>query len=410
MNRTFFFYFFIPGLLLALSMYNMMAMRSAFPKSKLLVTVAFAVLTVIAIWGYFQMGRTFASGIRNMSLTKNLITGTVFSIFVFQLFLAPIFLLEDVWRVGEWITGLFSSRQDNHMPSRRNFIASAGLVVAGIPFASMLHGITRGKYLYKLRSVSLTFDDLPDAFDGMKIVQISDIHSGSFDSKENVERGVKMMMEQEPDLIVFTGDLVNNYSDEILPYIPIFKKLEAKYGIFSILGNHDYGDYADWPDKQSKRKNLENLYQYHEQMGFRLLRNETVEIESGSDKIRLMGVENWGLPPFPQHGDLEAVLKESDKDSFNILLSHDPSHWDAQVVGHKQKVHLTMSGHTHGMQFGIEIPGWKWSPVKYKYPRWAGLYKKAEQFLYVNRGFGFLAFPGRVGIWPEVTLLELRKS
>ena len=248
------------------------------------------------------------------------------------------------------------------------------------------------------------------AFDGFKVVQISDMHIGSFHGHENqVKKAIELVNEQKPDLILFTGDLVNNFTEELNGWIPILSNLKAKYGMYSILGNHDYGDYYEWENEAEKAKNLNDLKQAHKNIGFRLLLNENEKISINNSEIAIVGVENWGLPPFPQYGNLNAAMNGSAEMPFKILMSHDPSHWDAEVI-EKTDIDLTLSGHTHGMQFGIEIGNIKWSPVKYKYPRWAGLYKDKDQYLYVNRGFGYIGFPGRVGMPPEITLIELEKA
>lgn len=331
-----------------------------------------------------------------------------------QLVLIVFLVGEDVFRLGKGlclylydVVGKGSSR-DSYVESRRIFLSRAATVTAAIPFAGILHGITAGKYNYKVRKKVLEFVDLPEAFDGFTITQISDIHSGSFDNAEKVAYGVDMANQQGSDVILFTGDLVNNKASEMEPWKDTFAKLSAPYGVYSVFGNHDYGDYAQWPSPEAKKQNLEDLAQIHKDMGFDLLRNENRHIEIDGQRICIAGVENWGLPPFPKYGNLEEALEGSC--DFRVLMSHDPSHWDAEVKNAEKHVHITLAGHTHGMQFGIEIPGFKWSPVKFKYPRWAGLYEEANKFLYVNRGFGYLAFPGRVGIWPEITVLELRKA
>jgi hypothetical protein len=271
----------------------------------------------------------------------------------------------------------------------------------------MLYGITKGKYDFKVKRVRLAFENLPEAFEGFRIVQISDIHSGSFDDREAVLRGIEMTNNEEADLVLFTGDLVNNDSREIIPYLEDFKKLSAPYGVYSVLGNHDYGDYKQWESVEAKQENMELLFDLQDKMGFKLLNNAHAIIKKGGDSIGIYGVENWGNPPFPQRGDLDKALSGSEDCGFKILLSHDPTHWDKKVIYHPIHIDLTLSGHTHGMQFGVEIPGFKWSPIKYIYPQWAGLYKKNRRYLYVNRGFGYLGFPGRVGIWPEITTFEL---
>ena len=320
-------------------------------------------------------------------------------------------LIEDITRLGQFLFRA-ATTQPSTLPGRRTFVSQIALGLAAIPFIGIIDGIWKGRYRYRVISHTLEFEDLPDEFDGFTIAQISDIHSGSFDNQEKVEYGVQMVNELGADAIMFTGDMVNNIATEAEPWIDTFKKLSGKNGVFSILGNHDYGDYWRFPSAQAKADNLNRLKEIHAEMGMDLLLNESRYFERGNKRLYLAGVENWGLPPFPQYGDLQTALNGIPNDAFTILLSHDPSHFDAEVKQHSKKVHLTLSGHTHGMQFGIEIPGWiKWSPVKFKYPKWAGLYPEPDgQVLHVNRGFGFLAFPGRVGMWPEITHITLRKK
>ena len=320
-------------------------------------------------------------------------------------------LIEDITRLGQFLFRA-ATTQPTTLPGRRTFISQIALGLAAIPFIGIIDGIWKGRYRYRVISHTLEFDDLPEEFDGFTIAQISDIHSGSFDNKEKVEYGVQMVNELGADAVMFTGDMVNNVATEAEPWIDTFKKLTGKSGVFSILGNHDYGDYWRFPSAQAKVDNLNRLKEIHAEMGMDLLLNESRFFERNGQRLYLAGVENWGLPPFPQYGDLQEALNGIPKDAFTVLLSHDPSHFDAEVKQHDKKVHLTLSGHTHGMQFGIEIPGWiKWSPVKFKYPKWAGLYPEPDgQILHVNRGFGFLAFPGRVGMWPEITHITLRKK
>lgn len=295
--------------------------------------------------------------------------------------------------------------------SRRRFVSQLALGLAAIPFASFLYGIYRGKYNFRVLNYTLHFDDLPDEFDGFRLTQISDIHSGSFDNPRKVEYAIDLINEQESDIIVFTGDMVNNKAEEMLPYKDMFKKLNARDGMYSVLGNHDYGDYIRWESEEIKRKNLEDLIGIQKEIGFDVLLNENRYIERNGERIAIVGVENWGKGGFKKAGDLKKAIETMNSDDFRILLSHDPSHWEAEVVEHEQKFHLTLSGHTHGMQFGIEIPGiFKWSPVKWRYKQWAGIYEKVGQFINVNRGFGYLAFPGRVGIWPEISVIELKKG
>lgn len=320
-------------------------------------------------------------------------------------------LIEDITRLGQFLFRA-ATTQPTTLPGRRTFISQIALGLAAIPFIGIIDGIWKGRYRYRVISHTLEFEDLPEEFDGFTIAQISDIHSGSFDNQEKVEYGVQMVNELGADAIMFTGDMVNNIATEAEPWIDTFKKLNGKNGVFSILGNHDYGDYWRFPSAQAKVDNLDRLKEIHAEMGMDLLLNESRFFERNGQRLYLAGVENWGLPPFPQYGDLQEALNGIPEDAFTVLLSHDPSHFDAEVKQHSKKVHLTLSGHTHGMQFGIEIPGWiKWSPVKFKYPKWAGLYPEPDgRVLHVNRGFGFLAFPGRVGMWPEITHITLRRK
>ena len=338
--------------------------------------------------------------------------GFFLSLLIFQLLVSVILLAEDVFRIPQALYSFLKRvpEQTQFIPSRRKIISQIALGLASIPFASLLYGMYRGKYNYKVLSYNLEFEDLPDAFDGFKITQISDIHSGSFDNQTKVQYGVDLVNQQKSDLVLFTGDLVNNRADEIKPWIKIFNKIKAEFGVFSILGNHDYGDYMRWESPAAKRKNMEDLYDAHNEMGWDLLLNESRYIEKDGERLAIIGVENWGSG-FKKAGDLNKALNKVSEKDFKILLTHDPSHWGAQVIPHPFKIHLTLSGHTHGMQFGIEIPGViKWSPAKWRYKQWAGLYGENKQYLNVNRGFGYLAYPGRVGMWPEVSVITLSKS
>ncbi|MCF8713360.1 metallophosphoesterase [Joostella atrarenae] len=323
-------------------------------------------------------------------------------------------LIEDIVRFFGWIFGkLFQSDtvSAEGFPSRRRFMSQVALGVAAVPFLSLLYGMYKGKYDFQVIKHTLEFDDLPDAFDGYKITQISDIHSGSFDNKEKIEYVVDLINEQGSDILLFTGDLVNNVAAEMHPWKDTFSKLSAKDGKYSVLGNHDYGDYAEWPSEEAKKANLDELKQIQKDMGFDLILNDSRFLEKDGERLALVGVENWGEGGFKKAGDLEKAIQNIDSNDFKILMSHDPSHWQYQVIDHPYHYHLTLSGHTHGMQFGVEIPGWlKWSPAKYRYKYWAGVYEKAGQFINVNRGLGFIGYPGRVGIWPEVTVIELKKK
>lgn len=339
------------------------------------------------------------------------------ALFVFPKIIFILFQgIEDLGRFSFYLYSKFKTGDNTEVAalgeviSRRAFITQTGAVLAAIPFVSIAYGIFKGRYNFRVLEEQLSFENLPSAFDGMRIVQISDIHIGSFgDNYEAVKKGIDMVNALEPDIIFFTGDLVNNYADETQGWLPHLSEFKAKKGKYSILGNHDYGDYAQWNSHEEKRNNLQQVVDFHEQMGFKILLNESVKVKHGEEEISIIGVENWGRPPFPQYGDLKKAMEGHENSSFKILLSHDPSHWDEEVL-EKTNIDITLSGHTHGMQFGVEIGAIKWSPVKFKYPRWGGLYTEGKQHLYVNRGFGFIGFPGRVGMPPEITLIELKKS
>ncbi|QTN38168.1 metallophosphoesterase [Cryomorphaceae bacterium] len=406
----------IIGILFFLDLYAFQAVRTA-TRGKLWLWTYWAITLGLFAWlGYTVLNFDRSSGPQNRIFSW--LFGMMVLFYVPKMVIAFPLLLEDLFRVfrAGWkvILSVLPSSEANveatsYWPARRKFISQLGLILAALPFASILYGITRGKYRYEVWRHTLYFDDLPEAFDGFRIAQISDIHSGSFDNAEKVAEAVQLVNEQESDVILFTGDLVNNAADEMDPWKETFSALSAQDGVYSVLGNHDYGDYMEWPSAEAKAANMQKLYDTHREIGMDLLRNEHRTLERDGQKLHIVGVENWGKPPFPQYGDLDRATEGIGDDEFCVLMSHDPSHYDLEVKQHPKNFRLTLSGHTHGMQFGIEIPGIKWSPVKYRYPKWAGLYEEAGRFLNVNRGFGFLAFPGRVGIWPEVTVLELKR-
>lgn len=293
--------------------------------------------------------------------------------------------------------------------ARMTLISEIGIVLAIIPFASIVYGISEGKFNFKVKSVELFFPNLPSNFDGMKIVQISDFHIGSFyGDKKQIEAIVDLVNEQDPDILVFTGDMVNYTANEMDSFMSILSGFNAKLGKYAILGNHDYGDYQTWQSDDMKENDHRQLMKNEQLLGFKLLLNENVKIRIDNNEIALIGVENWGLPPYSQYGNLDKAMKGVENIGFKLLLSHDPTFWDAKVIK-KTDIDLTLSGHTHGMQFGFRIPGLKWSPAKYKYPRWSGLYQVGKQYLYVNVGLGFFGFPGRIGMPPEITVIKLRK-
>ncbi|GAB4092218.1 metallophosphoesterase [Flaviaesturariibacter terrae] len=349
---------------------------------------------------------SFPKGFRNSVFA--IIVGLFFAKLIASLF----FLIDDIRRGIQWVAGriFFSNTEGQQIQgggiSRSVFLSWLGLAAGGSLFTSLLYGMGN-KYAYRVHRVKLQFPNLPAAFRGLRVVQLSDIHSGSFTDKAAVERGVQKVIDLRPDLILFTGDIVNNTADEMDEFIAVFRRLSAPMGVFSVLGNHDYGDYVQWPNAAAKSANLERLKGVHAQLGWRLLMNEHVLFERGDERIALLGIENWGAKArFPKYGKMSKAHPGTEGVPFKILMSHDPSHWDAEVRPRYADVDLTLAGHTHGMQFGVEIPGFRWSPVQYVYKQWAGLYEEGRQKLYVNRGFGFLGYPGRVGILPEITLLE----
>ncbi len=329
-------------------------------------------------------------------------------LFVSELLFALLLLAGDVYRGGYGVVNLLI-KHNFLSPVRNPYWIGFAVAVFISSVLLFLYGMLKGKYAYRVIKHTLYFKDLPSSFDGFTITQISDVHAGSFTNPKAVKKGIDLINDQHSDVFVFTGDLVNNKAEEIKPWISHFSQIKAPYGQFSILGNHDYGDYVAWPNDLIKRANLQQLKKYHEELGFRLLLDEHVILKKDGEQIILAGVENWGLG-FGERGDLEKALLGTKTNDFKILLSHDPSHWDAQVKSHPNKIHLTLSGHTHGMQFGIEIGKFKWSPVKYRYPNWAGLAQFNGRYLYVNRGFGFLGFSGRIGIWPEITIIKLKRK
>jgi len=338
-----------------------------------------------------------------------------FALFYIPKFILILFvLLKDVEKAAIWLfRAIANVKKENKLETkskrkmeRSEFLYQMGLILAAIPFASILYGVTRGKYNFRLIHETLNFPNLPESFKGFKIVQISDIHLGSFNKNfEKIEKAVELINEQKPDIILFTGDLVNNFTEETEGWAPVLSQMKASMGKYSIMGNHDYGDYSHWPSPEAKAVNLKGIKDFHKEIGFNLLLNETERLKIDEDEIALIGVENWGKPPFPQHGDLDLAMTNTEDLPFKLLMSHDPSHWDEKVL--ETDIDLTFAGHTHGMQFGIERAGIKWSPVQYKYPRWGGLYNKGKQFLYVNRGFGYIGFPGRIGMPPEISVIEL---
>jgi predicted MPP superfamily phosphohydrolase len=375
------------------------------------VKLTYIIISVLAVAFVFYGFSKFDRGVGQTQMFMMTI-GVMLLVIVPKLLITFIMLLEDTLRLMLGTKNYFTNYgNDTFLPERRKFISQVALGIAAVPFISLIYGMTIGKYNYKVLRQTLFFDDLPDAFDGFKITQISDIHSGSFDNPEKISYAVDLINEQESDLLLFTGDIVNTHATEMHPWIDTFKKIKNhEFGKYSVLGNHDYGEYVDWKSEEAKNKNFEDIKDLHRQIDFKLMLNENTKIKKGNDQIALVGVENWGVK-FKKIGDLNKASENLNKEDFKILMSHDPSHWDAEVKDHPKNFHLTLSGHTHGFQFGIEIPGIiKWSPVEYVYKQWAGLYENVGKYIYVNRGFGFHAYPGRVGIMPEITVIELKKG
>ena len=394
-------------IIVALELYAFQALKTV-SKSKI-VRYSWVVVSLIAYINFSYVAITYD---RTLGQTPQfqMAMGIMLTVLLPKLVVLIAMFGEDVYRSVLKLFSVISSNKTNSFTGRRKFISQLALGIAAIPFAAFIYGIIQGKYNYKVLKYQLRFKDLPDAFDGFTITQISDIHSGSFTNREKIQYGVDLINEQKSDLMLFTGDIVNNKADEMDNWIDVFSQLKAKEGKYSILGNHDYGDYMDWKDPQDKINNFQDVKRIHEKIGFDLLLDEHRYLEKDGQKIALVGVENWGKG-FNQAGDLEKASANINKDDFKILMSHDPSHWEHVVKKDDFNYQLTLSGHTHGLQMGIEIPGWfKWSPSKFAYKQWAGMYEEYGRYINVNRGFGYHAFPGRVGIWPEITVIELKKA
>ncbi|WP_430898583.1 MULTISPECIES: metallophosphoesterase [unclassified Paraflavitalea] len=341
---------------------------------------------------------------------KNNVYAIIIGLFIAKLIIAIFLSVDDIRRIIIWLTEKVrpaTARAVGEPISRSTFISWLGIAVGGGIFGSLLYGFNN-KYNYQVKKVSLKYPNLPAPFKGLKLVHISDVHSGSFTDKKAVSKGIEKILSEKPDLILFTGDLVNDKATEMEHYQDLFSQLQAPMGVYSTLGNHDYGDYVQWPSPDAKKANLERLKQVHADMGWRLLMNEHVVFEKDGHSIALLGIENWGAKGrFPKYGKMKEAYEGAGHHPFKILMSHDPSHWDAEVRKEYKDIDLMLAGHTHGMQFGVELPGFRWSPVQYMYEQWAGLYEQENQKLYVNRGFGFIGYPGRVGILPEITVIEL---
>jgi uncharacterized protein len=404
------------GLMLLMDTYFFQAIKtvsqSASPKWKMAIYSVYWAITIIAIIGFLLFVYTGPEFLGKR--VRTYLFATIIGLFLAKMAALIFFLADDLRRLIQWLTGkLFLNNTEVEKMaddgiSRSAFLSWLGIAAGSTLFGSLVYGFGN-KYKYQVRRVKLAYDNLPPAFKGLKIVHISDIHSGSFLDKQAVAHGVEQIMNEKADIILFTGDLVNDKASEMTEYMDVFNKLKAPMGVYSTLGNHDYGDYVQWPtDGLTQQQNLENLKHVHKELGWRLLMNEHVVLEKNNEQIALLGIENWSAKArFPKHGRMDLAHAGTEKYPFKILMSHDPSHWHAQVTTGYTDIDLTLSGHTHGMQFGVEIPGFKWSPVQYMYKEWAGLYEQEKQKLYVNRGFGFIGYPGRVGILAEITVIEL---
>lgn len=416
MHRASFFLFFL-GFLILLDFYGFQGVKFLIRN----LSISTQTIIKIAYWSLTFLVAISTVGLFTGLLSRSDVVGRTifFSAFVINYFPKLIFFLfvfiDDLIRGGKWVFGKLQPNDLTELKtgetiSRSDFVLKAGAAVATIPFVATSYGILSGAHDYRIRRHRIVLPNLPKAFDGIKIAQLSDIHSGSFWNKTAVQGGVEMLMGEKPDAVFFTGDLVNDKAEEVRDYVPIFSKVKADLGVFSTFGNHDYGDYVQWGSASAKAQNLKDLADAHKLMGWDLLRNENRKLQIGNESIGIIGIENWGAKGnFSRYGDLRKAYKGVEEEPVKLLLSHDPSHWDAQVR-EQTDIDIMFAGHTHGMQFGVEIGGVQWSPVKYMYKQWAGLYNEDNQFLYVNRGYGYIAFPGRIGILPEITIMELVRA
>jgi predicted MPP superfamily phosphohydrolase len=397
--------------LIGIDVYSFWGIKSSvFVNPNKLFYIVYGLTSALTIAGVSSLIYASMKDYSIIPLHVNLLFGMAFSFIMAKLFMTCVFLVEDVFRGFIWIFQTAIRFKAAEMIERGFWTGIGLLVLSSITFIVINMGVWVGRYNFKVHHKTLEFANLPAAFDGFKIAQISDLHLGTFDQIDRVKKGLDKLQNENPDLILFTGDFVNNRAREATPFIDIFKSINAPYGKFSILGNHDYGEYVRWKSKNEREENMKQLQSIAFQMGFTGLYNAQSPIIKGSDTLHLVGIENWGVPPFPQYGNLDKALGTLTEKDFIILLSHDPSHWKAEVLASPAKIELTLSGHTHGMQFGFELGKFKWSPVQYKYKEWAGLFEENGQFLYVNRGFGSIGYPGRIGIRPEITIIELKRK
>lgn len=410
------FWWVLIGFMVLLDLYFFQALKlltnGAAPRTRIFIHTGYWVISIAAVLLLLLL--PYLHFERQSRLARSTVFAIIAGLFFAKIVASLFFLVDDVRRGVQWAAGKLFTKKPAlaELPaadsiSRSAFLSWTGMLMGGTLFGTLLYGFGN-KYRYQLKRQKLVFNRLPQGFKGLRVVHISDIHSGSFTDKEAVRKGINKIMREKPDLILFTGDLVNNVADEMADYMDVFDKLDAPLGVYSVLGNHDYGDYVQWDSPEEKKANLERLKAIHGKLGWRLLMNEHIVLEQGGDRMTLVGIENWSAKArFPKYGDLKKAHTGTEPHDFKILMSHDPSHWKEEVLTNYPDIDLVLSGHTHGMQFGVEIPGLRWSPVQYMYREWAGLYEEGERRLYVNRGFGFIGYPGRVGIMPEITLLEL---
>lgn len=411
MSRIYFFFFFLL-FYFALDYYIFGVIKNLVADSSVtirrLTMVSFWTLSAIGLVGLALYNRIDPAEYKGL---RTFITSYFFITLIAKVFAAMTILGDDLRRGISYVVQFFGTgAEEKVVPGRSAFLGQTAMIAGALPLVGLSFGILSGAHDYRVRRRIVTSKNLPKEFDGIRIVQLSDIHTGSFFNKTAVRGGVDLVNAEKPDLVLFTGDLVNNQSDEAKPYLDIFNKIEAPLGVHSTMGNHDYADYSQWSTPDDKNKDVRNLHDMHRYMGWNIMLNENKKITVDGEDIGLLGVENWGAGRFSKYGDLAKTYQGMEEVPFKILMSHDPSHWDAQIRPEFKDIDLTLSGHTHGMQLGVEIGNWRWSPSKFIYKQWADLYQEGEQFLYVNRGFGYLGYPGRIGILPEITVLELKRG
>ena len=409
----------VASVLVLLDLYIFQSVRYVFQQfsssTKRTATIIYWLVSAVALGSFFYYN---LSDKATMSRElRTFLFAVIFVNYASKFFGVLVLVVDDVIRAGQWAwaklgttSGSATSPPQDDGISRSDFLVKTSLVATALPAVAMTYGIVSGAHDYRVRRVSVPLKNLPPSFDGLRVGQLSDIHSGSFFNKTAVQGGVDMLLREKPDVVFFTGDLVNNQATEIKDYFSVFSRVTAPLGVFSTLGNHDYGDYITWPSPQAKQQNLAMVKVAHQQMGWNLLLDEHRMLREGNGTVAIIGIENWGAGRFAKYGNLAKAHQGTGEADVRLLLSHDPSHWDAQVRPSYPDIDVAFAGHTHGMQFGVEVGNFKWSPVQYMYRQWAGLYQEGEQFLYVNRGYGYLAFPGRIGMPPEITILELTRA